>query len=56
MKLNAPKKNLFWVTVVLAVLALIGTFVSVPLLSAWAFWLLLVAYVVLVIGNVMKGL
>jgi hypothetical protein len=54
MKLNPPKKITFYVTIVLAALALISqVFTVVP---AAAFWLLLVAYVLLAAGLLVKGL
>lgn len=55
MTLNAPKQIIFIVAVVLAVLALLGYFVAIPLVSANAFWFLLVGFIVLAGGVVMKG-
>ena len=55
MKLTPPTKNVFYISVVLAVLGLLGTFVTIPFVSAYAFWFVLVAYVVLFLGNTMKG-
>jgi len=54
MKLNEPKVITFLIAVVLAVLAII--FMFVPAVAAYAFWLLLVAFVVLALGNLVKGL
>lgn len=54
MKLRAPKNITFWVAVVLAVLGLISQLFSI--LPAFAFWLVLVAFVLLVLGNLMEGL
>ena len=56
MKLTPPTQNVFYVSVVLAVLGLLGSFVSIPFVSDYAFWFVLVAYVVLFLGNTMKGL
>ena len=55
MKLIPPKKLTFWISVVLAVLGLLGSVVSIPFVSGFAFWFVLVAYVVLFLGNTMKG-
>ena len=55
MRLTPPKKWVFWVSVILAALALIGTLVSIPVVSAYAFWLLLIGFVLLALGNAMKG-
>jgi len=53
MKLTPPKKNVFWISVAFAVVGLIGLFV--PFLSPYAFWLVLVGYVLLFLGNAVKG-
>jgi hypothetical protein len=53
---NAPKQVTLWIAVVLAVLGLIGYLVAVPVLTAWAFWLVLVGFVLLLLGCVVKGL
>jgi hypothetical protein len=56
MKLSAPKKWVFWVSVILAALAFLGTLVSIPVVSAYAFWVLLIGFVLLALGNALKGL
>ena len=55
MRLNAPTQVVFIVSLILAVLALIGYFIAIPFLTAYAFWLAIVAYLVLAAGCVMKG-
>ena len=55
MNLTPPTKNVFYVSVVLAVIGLLGSFVSIPFVSTYAFWFVVVAYVVLLLGNTMKG-
>jgi len=54
MKLSTPKNITFYIAVVLAVIALIGFFVGS--LSAFAPWLMLIAFVVLAAGNLFEGL
>ncbi len=56
MRLSAPTVPVFSMSVVLAILAVIAMFVSLPLVSGNAFWVAIAAYVVLLIGNVAKGL
>jgi heme/copper-type cytochrome/quinol oxidase subunit 1 len=56
MRFNPPKKLTFWITVVLAALGLIGTFVTIPFVSAFAFWFVLVAYIVLAASLFVKGM
>ncbi len=48
MKLYTPKKSTFYVSIALAGLGLIGTFVSIPFVSGIAFWCLFVSYIILV--------
>ena len=55
MKLNEPKVITFWIAVVLALLGLIGQF-FVAALAPYAFWLVLVGFIVLAAGNMVKGL
>ena len=53
MDLNEPRQITFWIAVILAVVAVIAQFVAV--VSPYAFWLLLIAFVVLAAGNLLKG-
>jgi hypothetical protein len=54
--LSAPTVPVFWISVALAVLALIGHFGVVAGLAQYQFWLAIIAYVVLLLGNVLKGM
>ena len=56
MKLSPPKQITFWVSVVLAVLGLLGKFVSIPLVSALSFWFVLAGFVLLAAANMSTGL
>jgi hypothetical protein len=56
MKLTAPKVITFWISVVLAVLGFIGTLVTIPFVSGFAFWFLFAGFVLLVLGLLVKGL
>lgn len=53
MKLNEPKVITFWIAVLLAVLGLIAFFV--PDFKEYAFWFELVGFVILALGNLLKG-
>jgi hypothetical protein len=55
MNLSAPTQAIFWISLILAILALIGYFVVVPFLTLYAFWIAIAAYVVLAAGCLMKG-
>ena len=53
MRLTPPTKNVFYASVVVAVLGLV--FYFVPSVADYAFWAVLVAYVLLALGNALKG-
>lgn len=55
MKLSQPKVITFWISVILAVLGLLGEF-FVAGLAPYAFWLVLVGFILLAAGNLIKGL
>lgn len=55
MRLTPPTKNVFWISVVIAVVGLVAKFGVVAFLSPFAFWLVLIAYVLLVLANTLKG-
>ncbi len=56
MKLSAPKNSTFWVAVILALIGLIAFLGLIPGFGTYSFWLVLVGFVVLALGNTMKGL
>jgi len=55
MNLNEPKVITFWIAVVVAVVAVLAAIVTIPVLSGIAFWLLLLAFIILAAGNLLKG-
>jgi hypothetical protein len=55
MKLSAPKLITFWIAVILVVLGVLGL-LAVAALEPYAFWLVLIGFVVLAAGNLVKGL
>jgi hypothetical protein len=55
MQLTPPKKIVFYISLLLAVLALIGQFVDLPIVTEYDFWTAMVAYVLLAAGNAVKG-
>lgn len=56
MKLNAPKVITWWIAVVLGVLGLLGHFGVIAALSPYAFWLVTIGLIVLVLATLLKGL
>jgi hypothetical protein len=55
MNLSPPTTAVFAISLILAVLAVIGTFAAIPVISANAFWVAIIAYVILAVGNVFRG-
>jgi len=56
MRLNAPKKITFWIAVALAAVGFIASFLPIPFLSTLSFWLVIAGFVLLALGNTVKGL
>ena len=56
MKLSAPKNITWWIAVVLGVLGILGTFVTLPLVSANAFWFVAVGFILLALATFLKDL
>jgi len=55
MSLSPPTTIVFIVSVILAALAIIGTFTPIPFITENAFWVAVVAYVILACGNIFRG-
>jgi hypothetical protein len=55
MKLNAPSQTVFIIAVVIAVIAVIGLFVTIPFISLYAFWVMTLAFVILAGACLMRG-
>jgi len=58
MKLSAPKKSTWWIAVVLGVLGILLNLgvLAIAGLSGYAFRLVVIAFVLLVLGTLLKGL
>ena len=55
MNLTPPTTAVFIVSLILAVLAVIGKFATIPFITENGFWVAIVAYVVLAVGNLFRG-
>jgi hypothetical protein len=55
-KLNAPTQVMFLVSLAIVLLAIIGLFINIPVISMYAFWVAVLGYAVLVAGCTMKGM
>jgi hypothetical protein len=54
MDLHAPAMWVFVLSLLLAALAVVVTFVHIDYLSSYAFWIAILGYVVLAAGNLVK--
>jgi hypothetical protein len=55
MRLNPPTQVVFWIAVALALLGLLGQMGIIAALNPFAFWLILVGYLVLAVSLILKG-
>ncbi len=56
MKLSAPKVVTFWISVLLVVLGALGAVTAIPFVSTYAMAFVIIGFVLLALGNVLKGL
>jgi hypothetical protein len=56
MNVNAPKQITFLISLVIAILAVVGMYVNIPVISGNAAWAAIVAYVILAAGCLLPGL
>lgn len=56
MKLNAPKVVTFWFSLLLFFVGLIAYLVVIPFISTYAVWFIVVGFVLLALGCLVKGL
>jgi hypothetical protein len=55
MNLSPPSTVVFIISLILAALAVIGKFAPIPFFTEQGFWVAVVAYVVLAVGNLFRG-
>jgi len=56
MKLSSPKVITWWIAVIVGVLGILATFVTIPVLSGYAFWLVVIGFVLLALATALEGL
>ena len=55
MSLSPPTTVVFVISIILALLAIIGNYVAIPFISDNGFWVAIVAYIILACGNIFRG-
>lgn len=56
MRLSEPKVVTFWISVILVLLGLLASQGVLPGLAAYAFGLVVAGFILLALGNLLKGL
>lgn len=56
MRLSPPTKAVFFLSILLAILSLAGRFAGLPILSTYAYALMLAAYLLLFLGSLFRGI
>ena len=56
MKLNAPKRITWWIGLVVGALGVLSNFVSIPVISDFSFWLVVIAWILMQLATYVKGL
>lgn len=55
MKLSRPTNVTFWIAVIVALVGLIAELVTIPVLSGFSFWLVVIGFLILAAGNLLEG-
>jgi hypothetical protein len=56
MKLSPPTKVIFWLATIIAALSIAGTLTAIPVISDNTYVLMTVAFVLLFLGSLLKGM
>jgi hypothetical protein len=56
MNISAPKQLTFWIAVIVAALGVLASLLTIPVLSGFAFWLVVIGFIILAAGNLMEGM
>ncbi len=56
MKLTPPKQITFWIAIILGVLGILGTLITIPVVTGLAFWFVVAGLALLVVALLVKGL
>lgn len=54
MNLSAPTQMMFLISLILVILGVVSTFVAIPVVSTYSLWVVVLGYVVLVLGCMMR--
>ena len=56
LNLSAPKNTTWWIAVVLGMLGILGSFMTIPVISGLSLWLLFLGFALLALATMTEGL
>jgi len=56
MRLNAPKKIVWTIALIVGLVGIIAQLITIPFLSSISFWIMGIAWLLLILSTVLKGL
>jgi uncharacterized SAM-binding protein YcdF (DUF218 family) len=56
MRLTPPKQIVWWISVILIAIAIIGQFVTIPLVGGYMFWFAAASAILMILATALKGL
>ncbi len=56
MDLSAPKRITWWVAVIVGAVGILAYLVTIPVLSGFAFWLVVIGFALLAVATAVKSL
>ena len=55
MRLNAPKKMVWFLSLILAIISIVAYFVVIPVVTGITFWVMVAAWLLLLLATYLKG-
>ena len=55
MRLTPPKNIVFIISLILVIISLVSKFITIPFVTEYQYWIMLVGYVLLGLGVAIKG-
>jgi len=56
MKLNAPTKLVWIISLILGILSVLSVLTDIPIVSDYSYWFMAIAWVLLILATALKGL
>jgi hypothetical protein len=56
MKLSPPKVITWWIAVIVGAIGVLGQLLSISIIAPFAFWLVVIAFVLLALATAIQGL